>query len=42
MDRIIAADVFIKIVEQKSLAGAARALDMSRSMVTRYLNQMEN
>lgn len=41
MDRIIAADVFIKIVEQKSLAGAARALDMSRSMVTRYLNQME-
>ncbi|CAM3761870.1 MULTISPECIES: LysR family transcriptional regulator [Pseudoalteromonas] len=41
MDRIIAADVFIKIVEQGSFASAARALDMSRSMVTRYLNQME-
>ncbi|MFT5709234.1 MAG: DNA-binding transcriptional LysR family regulator [Oceanospirillaceae bacterium] len=41
MDRIIAAKVFISIVEHSSLTGAADSLDMSRSMVTRYLNTME-
>lgn len=42
MDRITAAQVFVSIVEQGSLVGAAQALDMSRSMVTRYLAEMES
>jgi DNA-binding transcriptional LysR family regulator len=42
MDRIKAAEVFVTIVEQGSLVGAAQALDMSRSMVTRYLAEMEH
>lgn len=42
MDRITAAKVFVSIVEQQSLIGAADALDMSRSMVTRYLTTMED
>lgn len=42
MDRIKAAEVFVSIVEQGSLVGAAQALDMSRSMVTRYLAAMES
>ncbi|MGA9912840.1 MAG: LysR family transcriptional regulator [Paraburkholderia sp.] len=41
MDRIVAAEVFVAIVERGSLIGAANALDMSRAMVTRYLAQME-
>ena len=41
MDRLTAAEVFITIVERGSMIGAADALDMSRSMVTRYLAQME-
>lgn len=41
MDRIVAAQVFVAIVDQGSLAGAARTLDMSRAMVTRYLTEME-
>lgn len=41
MDRLTAAEVFITIVERGSMIGAAEALDMSRSMVTRYLAQME-
>ncbi|MBP6562337.1 MAG: LysR family transcriptional regulator [Neisseriaceae bacterium] len=41
MDRITAAKVFMTIVEQGSLSGAASVLDMSRAMVTRYLAQME-
>ncbi|GAA5100295.1 LysR family transcriptional regulator [Wohlfahrtiimonas larvae] len=41
MDRIRAAEVFITIVEQGSLSGAADKLDMSRAMVTRYLAEME-
>lgn len=42
MDRLTAAEVFITIVERGSMIGAADALDMSRSMVTRYLSQMED
>lgn len=42
MDRLTAAEVFITIVERGSMIGAADALDMSRSMVTRYLAQMES
>ncbi len=42
MDRIIASEVFINIVEKGSMAAAANAMDMSRSMVTRYLSQMED
>jgi DNA-binding transcriptional LysR family regulator len=41
MDRIVAAQVFVTIVSKGSLAGAARTLDMSRAMVTRYLSEME-
>jgi DNA-binding transcriptional LysR family regulator len=41
MDRITAAQVFVRIVEQGSMVGAAQSLDMSRSMVTRYLSEME-
>lgn len=41
MDRIIAAEVFVAIVERGSMIAAAEALGMSRAMVTRYLAQME-
>lgn len=42
MDRIKAANVFIAIVEQGSMVKGAQVLGMSRSMVTRYLNEMED
>lgn len=42
MDRIIATKVFINIVESGSMAAAAQNLGMSRSMVTRYLGEIEN
>ncbi len=42
MDRITAAKVFVSIVDQGSMVSAANALDMSRSMVTRYLAEMES
>lgn len=42
MDRVTAATVFITIVQRGSLSAAAETLDMSRAMVTRYLNQMES
>ena len=42
MDRLIAAEVFISIVERGSMIAAAQALGMSRAMVTRYLAQMED
>lgn len=41
MDRLEAAKVFVTIVERGSMVSAANALDMSRSMVTRYLSEME-
>lgn len=41
MDRIKAASVFVAIVEQGSMIAAAERLGMSRSMVTRYLSEME-
>ncbi|VUS70595.1 HTH-type transcriptional regulator DmlR [Klebsiella huaxiensis] len=41
MDRVIAAQVYIRICELGSLSAAARALGMSRPMVSRYLEQME-
>ena len=41
MDRITAAEVFVRIAERGSMTAAAEALDMSRAMVTRYLAQME-
>lgn len=41
MDRITAAEVFVRIAERGSMSAAAEALDMSRAMVTRYLAQME-
>ncbi|MCE9685356.1 LysR family transcriptional regulator [Shewanella sp. AS16] len=42
MDRLTAANVFVTIVERGSLVAAANALAMSRSMVTRYLAEMED
>lgn len=42
MDRLIATQVFVTIVQRGSLSAAAETLDMSRSMVTRYLNAMEH
>lgn len=42
MDRITSAKVFMSIVEQGSMTSAATALNMSRSMVTRYLKEMED
>ena len=41
MDRVIAAQVYLRICELGSLS-AARALGMSRPMVSRYLEQMES
>ncbi|MCU7998273.1 LysR family transcriptional regulator [Shewanella sp. SM95] len=41
MDRLEAAKVFVTIVERGSMISAANTLDMSRSMVTRYLSEME-
>ncbi|RRD01801.1 LysR family transcriptional regulator [Amphritea balenae] len=42
MDRITAANVYVAIVERGSLTAAAESLDMSRSMVTRYLAEIED
>lgn len=41
MDRITAAQVFVAIVDRGSMAAASEALGMSRTMVTRYLAEME-
>ena len=41
MDRVIAAQVYMRICELGSLSAAARALGMARPMVSRYLEQME-
>lgn len=41
MDRVIAAQVYNRISELGSLSAAARALGISRPMVSRYLEQME-
>lgn len=41
MDKIKASEVFITIVKQGSMIKAADYLGMSRAMVTRYLNEME-
>ncbi|WP_420588346.1 LysR family transcriptional regulator [Bacterioplanoides sp.] len=41
MDRITAARVFVEIIDQGSMIAAAEKLDMSRSKVTRYLNEFE-
>lgn len=41
MDRVIAARVYNRICELGSLSAAARALGISRPMVSRYLEQME-
>lgn len=41
MDKLTSAKVFIAIIQEGSLASAAEALDMSRSMVTRHLAEFE-
>lgn len=42
MDRLTALKVFTTIVERGSMTAAADQLDMSRAMVTRYLNEVES
>lgn len=42
MDRLTAATVFVAIVERGSLTGAADRLGLSRAMVTRHLQTMED
>lgn len=42
MDRLSALQVFITIVEQGSLSGAAKALDIERTKVSRYLGELED
>jgi DNA-binding transcriptional LysR family regulator len=41
MDRITAMQVFAEVADRASLTEAARALDMSRAMVSRYLESVE-
>jgi DNA-binding transcriptional LysR family regulator len=41
MDRITAMQVFTEVADRASLTEAARALDMSRAMVSRYLESFE-
>ena len=41
MDRITAMHVFTEVADRASLTEAARALDMSRAMVSRYLESIE-
>lgn len=41
MDRITAAQVVVAIVDRGSMVAASEALGMSRTMVTRYLAEME-
>lgn len=41
MDRITAAQVFVAIADRGSMVAASEALGMSRTMVTRYLAEME-
>jgi len=42
MDRLIAARVFVEIVERGSATSAAEALGMSRAMASRYLGALED
>lgn len=41
MDRLIAMQVFVEVAERGSLTQAAEVLDMSRAMVSRYLESVE-
>jgi len=41
MDRITAMQVFAEVADRASLTDAARALDMSRAMVSRYVESIE-
>ena len=41
MDRITAMQVFAEVADRASLTDAARTLDMSRAMVSRYLESLE-
>ena len=41
MDRITAMQVFTEVADRASLTDAAGALDMSRAMVSRYLESLE-
>ena len=41
MDRLSAMRVFVEVADRGSLTQAAEALDMSRAMVSRYLESLE-
>ncbi len=41
MDRITSMQVFTEVADRGSLTEAAEALDMSRAMVSRYLESFE-
>jgi DNA-binding transcriptional LysR family regulator len=41
MDRLMAARVFVEVLERGSQTAAAEALDLSRAMVSRYLAELE-
>lgn len=42
MDRLTAMQVFVKIVEQGSMSAASESLDISRAMISRYLESLED
>ena len=41
MDRLLSMRVFERVVDEGSLAGAARALDLSPPVVTRLMTDLE-
>ncbi len=41
MDRLLAMKVFVEVVDRGTMSTAADALDMSRSMVSRYITELE-
>ena len=42
MDRLTAMRVFVEIVDRGSMSAAAEALSISRAMISRYLEELEN
>ncbi|MAJ65116.1 MAG: LysR family transcriptional regulator [Micavibrio sp. TMED2] len=41
MDRLISMEVFVQVVDQGSFAGAARQMSMSRAMVSKHIQALE-
>ena len=42
MDRLLTMQVFVQVIDSGSFAAAARALDMSKPMVTRAIAELES